>query len=459
VLDEQLPLLAAGAGSASFEAPLALPRGDGTAPLDFFDHGLSLVAGKAALVRAGADPGAAALAAAQAGARAVLVYGKSLPSGSLGISTRLGVPVVAVPAAAVAQLLEAEHSGYEVAVAIGRTETRPNGGIGRVAPFSSRGLSFGGYVEPSMTAPGTGLASSDPGAGAEGEPSFATVNGTSAAAATVAGAAALLAQERPGLGAVDLRSLLVGYANPSGQPLTTAGLGEIDVGAAAAAEVAADTTSIAFGAWRGKVRTKQTFVLRNVSTRRVQVRIAVPGGDTDALRVAVKPSRASIGVGKARRITVTASGDAARLSPAETGVITVTVPGGEPLRIPWSLVVPPGRSLLPQARIDPVAFRPSDVEPAVLQVRAGAVVDSTGLQILPASRLDVLLYTAGGKFVGVLARLRDLLPGTYSFGITGRDAKGRRLKPGRYEVRLVAWPVLGRIPSRNLVRFTIEGRG
>src|SRR5262249_13525406 len=83
--------------------------------------------------------------------------------------------------------------------------------------------------------PGTALGTSDPGTGADGEPAFASISGTSAAAASVAGAAAVLAQARPGLGAPDLRSLLVGYAHPSAAALTTAGLGEVDVGAAAAA--------------------------------------------------------------------------------------------------------------------------------------------------------------------------------------------------------------------------------
>ena len=84
--------------------------------------------------------------------------------------------------------------------------------MNRVAPFSSRGLTFGAVVKPDLTAPGTALGTSDPGAAPDGTPAYASVNGTSAAAATVAGSAALLAQARPGLGAADLRSLLVGYA-------------------------------------------------------------------------------------------------------------------------------------------------------------------------------------------------------------------------------------------------------
>jgi hypothetical protein len=53
--------------------------------------------------------------------------------------------------------------------------------------------------------------------------------------------------------------------------------------------------------------------------------------------------------------------------------------------------------------------------------------------------------------------MRDLLPGAYAFGITGRGPAGGRLPRGGYEVRLVAWPVLGGRPSRKRVPFTIGG--
>ena len=60
----------------------------------------------------------------------------------------------------------------------------------------------------------------------------AAVTGTSVSAATVAGAAALLAQARPGLTAADLASLLVGSAR-------TVGAAPVDPGAAAVGELAA----------------------------------------------------------------------------------------------------------------------------------------------------------------------------------------------------------------------------
>jgi hypothetical protein len=58
----------------------------------------------------------------------------------------------------------------------------------------------------------------------------------------------------------------------------------------------------------------------------------------------------------------------------------------------------------------------------------------------------------------VMARLRDLLPGSYSFGITGRGPTSARLAAGAYELRLAAWPTLpldGK-PVRAQVEFKLE---
>ena len=52
--------------------------------------------------------------------------------------------------------------------------------------------------------------------------------------------------------------------------------------------------------------------------------------------------------------------------------------------------------------------------------------------------LELELWTARGKRLGVLAHLRDLLPGRYAFGLTGRGPDGKELRPGRYVLRLHA---------------------
>jgi hypothetical protein len=130
--------------------------------------------------------------------------------------------------------------------------------------------------------------------------------------------------------------------------------------------------------------------------------------------------------------------------------------GGQLLRVPW-IVAPaaPVGSLLQGASLDNTSFAPSDTTPAVLRVQAGRVDTGNGVKIEPVSQLDVLLYTAAGGFVGRLARERDLLPGSYSFGVTGRSPTGASLAPGRYQLRLVAWPTHGGAPSRLTVAFSI----
>ena len=209
-----------GSGSTS---TVAVPRGTlggtrRTAPrlTDFFTRsGVSIVAGRAALVPVGASPAPAAERAAAAGAAAVLLYGGA--RGAAGRRPR--APGVGARAGRLdpdrrraARPLARLAAGEPVTVSLGSARTVPVAEQGRVASFSSSGLAFDGRVKPDLVAPGVGLATSDPGANADGSPRFVTVNGSSAAAATVAGAAALLAQARPSLGADALKGLLVGTA-------------------------------------------------------------------------------------------------------------------------------------------------------------------------------------------------------------------------------------------------------
>jgi hypothetical protein len=112
--------------------------------------------------------------------------------------------------------------------------------------------------------------------------------------------------------------------------------------------------------------------------------------------------------------------------------------------------------LVGPARITPQSFTPSDSKPAVLQVVAGRITGERVFEVQPVARLDILLYTAGGTYLGLLTRALDLLPGTYSFGITGRGPTGDPLPRGAYQVRLNAWPVLGGPVSRTRITFRIE---
>jgi hypothetical protein len=142
-----------------------------------------------------------------------------------------------------------------------------------------------------------------------------------------------------------------------------------------------------------------------------------------------------------------------------TGVIRIAAAGSETVRVPWALgFQKPPTNLIAHVSLSSRSFKQSDTRPAVLTVQAGNVVrQGSALEVQPVSRLDVLLYTAGGRFIGLLTRLRDVLPGSYSFGITGRGPTSAPLQPGAYELRLAAWPTLPQdaAPSRAIVRFRV----
>ena len=461
--DREQPLL--GPVGPSHALTLAVAGASGATPTDFFDaKGNSLVAGKAAVVPLGDDPQATAAAAASAGASAVVLYGGEPAPGALRVGETLDVPVAWVPTSAAAALLAAQRAGFDVGIAIGPGHSAPNGMQGFVAGFSSRGLAFDGRVKPDVAAPGVALATSEPGSAPDGSSLYGTVNGTSGAAATVAGAAALLAEMRPDLSGSGLRSLLVGYAQPGGAPAAAVGAGTLAVGASGVGEVVADQATLGFGIWHGPGwHATRTFVLRNVTTRRLQLSLSAltTAGESEELHFDVAPSSLVLREGRAQRVQITVRAPAAPHAAVVDGVIQVSPAGGRPLNVPWALAFrePTTGSLLRQVSIDRPSFKPSDTAPAILNIQAGNVVSTGGpVQIEPVSRLDVLLYTAGGKFVGVMARLRDLLPGAYSFGITGRGPNSIRLAPGRYELRLAAWPTLPAQaePSRAKLRIRVE---
>ncbi|HXF97434.1 MAG TPA: hypothetical protein VNJ46_02355, partial [Gaiellaceae bacterium] len=108
--------------------------------------------------------------------------------------------------------------------------------------------------------------------------------------------------------------------------------------------------------------------------------------------------------------------------------------------VPWAVAVPAADAdLLARVRLRPPAGRVSDATPAVLELVAGAVGLEPGPQIRPLQTLEVQLWR-GERLLGVLARRRELLPGRYAFGLTGRGPGGERLRRGVYTVRVVARP-------------------
>jgi len=433
---------------------------DGTVLADYFEpSGVSSVAGRAVLVSAdGAVPDQARNAAA-AGASALLVAGGTIPAGALDLDEDAAIPVVSVPGSVAAEAHAALEQGDGVTVSLVPAASAPNPAAGRVAPFSSGGLAFDGRVKPDLVARGVGLVTSDPGPG----PRVATVTGSSAAAAVVAGAAALVADARPRLEATELRGVLVGSADAvEGAPTVVQGAGAVDAGAAAAARISVTPATVAYGRVTARGWHAQRGVtVRNLTTRRLDVSLGLTRDSlTPRVAFAAKPASLSLAPGESRVVTLEASAPAGT-SGAAGGSFVLTPVGSRAVRLPWSVSLRPGRSapLLSDVRLSDETFEPSAAAPAVLAFRAGRAASSAaGESVEPVALLRGRLATRQGRLLGTLFTLRDLLPGRYAFGLTGRAPDGSPLAPGAYVLTLEARPVpgdFGAKPTEVDVPFTI----
>src|SRR5712691_8428834 len=468
-LDRVEPL-AGPTGGVPVDSAIGAPRlpsgpSTGSIPLiDFFDtRGLGLVAGRAALVPVGTDPLTTYANAAHAGATAVLFYGGNVPPGGLGVDGSASIPAVSIPVATARTLLARLHEGVAVTASIGSVRSASNAANGHVARFSSTGLAFDGLVKPELVAPGVGLGTAEPGATSNGSPRYGTVNGTSAAAALVAGAAALLAQARPALDALALKGVLVGSARPlPSDPVTAQGAGLVDVGGAAATEVLASPTSIPFGRVTStRWNTQQQLELRNVSVRQLRLSLAVKVMSEGAASVQfkIRPNNFLLGAGRTIRVNVSArvtsgiDGD----TPTQ-GMVVVTPLAGREIHIPWVITFGSRTgAALTSVRLSQRSFTPSDTRPALLSFVAGAVPTSDeGPNVEPVAAVDLELWSPTGGRIGLLARMLDVLPGRYSYGVTGRDPTGQVLPSGDYVLKLIAYPVGGGPTTVRTISFRIK---
>lgn len=419
----------------------------------FDADGYSRVAGGAVLLPSGPTTPEAVGELAAAGARAVLVDG-AIPAGSLGVDEPVQVPVVGVSAAIAAEVRAELAAGIPVELGIGAAAFGRNADLGTVAPFSSTGLAFDGSQGALVAAPGVGLVTSVPGRDEGGAARYGTMSGSSAAAALVAGSATLLAEARPDLDAAGLRGALVTSARHDGggdEP------GVVSPAAASAVELVADPPALSLPALVGDGRgSSGQVMLRNVSRRTLVVRLQ-PGAAAAGVEVRTRPERLVLRPGLRARVAVTMR---ARVRPAAPGALQGTVRAvvgpGTRLRIPWTAAVPVTLPVVTRASLSTAEFAASDRRPAVLTLVAGRVDGSPERpQLLPVSRLEILLYR-GERRVGTLVRLRDLLPGRYAFGMTGRGPRGARLPAGAYEVRILGVPVGGGKPTVVTIPFRLR---
>ncbi len=432
----------------------AIVGGTGGLSRLFDSAGFSRVGGAAVLLPRGTSSPEAVREVVVAGARAVLVDGP-LPAGSLGADGPVEVPILGLSANVAEAVREALRRRIPVSLAVGAAAFDVNAGRGATAPFSSEGLAFDGGQKPEVSAAGVGLATADPGRNEGGSARYGTISGSSAAAALTAGAAALLAEARPDLDAAGLKQALVASSRRVGGRAA----GTVDPSAAAAVELVADPPTVGLGlALAENAEVGRLVTLRNVSRRPLDVTIEPGSADAADIAVQVMPRSARLKAGASVRIAVSATVPLLPRAPAALrGVVRVKVRNGATLQVPWTITVPRARrDLIPSAHLSNRVFEPSDVEPAVLTVIAGRVDGSAERpQLMPLEELSIDLYR-GDRRIGRLALVRDLLPGRYSFGITGRGVNGRRLPPGAYELRLTAIPVGGGDADKESVPFTIQ---
>ncbi|WP_178075858.1 S8 family serine peptidase [Paenibacillus oralis] len=172
-------------------------------PADFEGKDLS---GKIAFIKRGEISFAEKVLNAQAsGALAAIIYNnlpEALESGTLG-DADVTIPVYALSGVD-GERIKAALDQQELTAEFGSTVEQDI-----MAAFSSRGPSKPSYdIKPDISAPGVSIRSSVPGY----EGWYEAQNGTSMAAPHIAGAAALLKQHYPELGAYEIKALLMNNA-------------------------------------------------------------------------------------------------------------------------------------------------------------------------------------------------------------------------------------------------------
>jgi hypothetical protein len=139
-------------------------------------------------------------------------------------------------------------------------------------------------------------------------------------------------------------------------------------------------------------------------------------------------------------------------------MLVATPEAGLPIDVPWVITFGPRiTATLSSVHLSLKTFTPSDTRPALLSFVAGAVPSSDqGPDIQPDAAVDLELWSAKGGRIGLLARMLDVLPGRYSYGVTGRDPTGQVLPAGDYTLKLIAYPVGGGSATVRTVAVRIK---
>ncbi|HUQ60008.1 S8 family peptidase [Lentzea sp.] len=181
----------------------------------------------------------------------------------------------------------------------------------RIAEFSSRGPTQAGTLKPDLTAPGVGIVAALHSDGRIGPPvvdGYTSLDGTSMATPHVAGAAALLRQQHPGLTGAQLKARLAGSTTPNAE-LTPfeQGSGRVDVAKVIKQNITSDPTNLSFGAHRwphtGEPVLSKEITYSNAGSEPVTLDLAA---ETNGSVFSVSPTRLTVPAHGSATATVTA---------------------------------------------------------------------------------------------------------------------------------------------------------
>jgi hypothetical protein len=212
---------------------------------------------------------------------------------------------------------------------------------------------------------------------------------------------------------------------------------------------------VSFGAVRSGSSSEQVIHVTNVSTRRLSVSIGNQAIAPQGVQLTVDPQRLTLRPGGSAEVVVRA--DTSELS-SEAGVATgelVLRAGDSPdVHVPWAVAVPSPVRLVSHLALRTTGPRVSDATPAALSFVAGSVSATPDPEVRAVDLLEIELWR-GDTRIGLLARRRELLPGRYTFGLTGRSPTGARLRRGTYTIRVIAHPGDGTRKQLATIEFRL----
>ncbi|HLS39985.1 MAG TPA: S8 family serine peptidase [Ornithinicoccus sp.] len=254
-----------------------------------------------------------------------------------------------------------------------------------IAETSSRGPRTGDHaIKPEITAPGVDIVAAraeGSGLGFPLDDHYMYLSGTSMAAPHVAGAAALVLQDRPELGARELKGVLVGSASPNPDlRVLDQGAGRVDVPAALGTALVAEPVALQLGQWdypHPVLTEERTITYRNLGDEDLVVDLAAtatnPEGEPAADgALTVSPATLTVPAGGTAEATVTLETGAVAGVGHFSGAVTATAENGARHATPLAFYLEPERY---DVHIEGIARdgRPAYGTVQVLDVEDGSV--------------------------------------------------------------------------------------